>query len=521
MAVVASGAMPTSNADAVFTPSYRFEVADRTHLANRLRRGLGPEVLATRPAPGGQRLSYLEGWRAINTANQLFDFDGWSSQIVELTVDYCDMINNAFNIGVSCVVRITLPGGQSHEDIGYGSIENIRSKAQGFEKAKKESVTDALKRALRTFGNAMGNIVYDKAFLKRIARISAEKVQPLDSLTLIRGNDNLSLVPVPDDSQLPEDHTLDMHKRLGTGSSEATSGFSEGERARIRVLLRRRLGPEMLASRPAPGGQKLMYLESFRVFNLANDIFGFDGWSSRIMCMRDDFCDMNQNGNHNIGISCIVRVTLANGSFREDVGFGSIENVKSKALGFEKAKKEAVTDATKRCLRMFGDALGNCLYDKNYLRQIIKVKAIPLPDMDEKMLIRSADSIDISKPPPIPTNPAQLNFNVPMPPSTLTSQANVMGPVPTGIDQASWQPSQSAALSASNQGKVDDFDFDDDMAFSDDFEAILAEDAEFDRPDIEAGLIGATPAAHMGLGPQGQASAPAGAQRSAARRLVP
>lgn len=43
--------------------------------------------------------------------------------------------------------------------------------------------------------------------------------------------------------------------------------------------------------------------------------------------------------------------------------------------GLSKCKKEAVTDAIKRTLRNFGNVLGNCLYDKQYVTEIAKVKA--------------------------------------------------------------------------------------------------------------------------------------------------
>jgi hypothetical protein len=38
-------------------------------------------------------------------------------------------------------------------------------------------------------------------------------------------------------------------------------------------------------------------------------------------------------------------------------------------------KKEAVTDALKRSLRLFGSLLGNCLYDKHYVGEVAKMKA--------------------------------------------------------------------------------------------------------------------------------------------------
>jgi DNA recombination protein Rad52 len=44
--------------------------------------------------------------------------------------------------------------------------------------------------------------------------------------------------------------------------------------------------------------------------------------------------------------------------------------MKSKALSIEKARKEAVTDGLKRALKTFGNALGNCLSDKDYMRLV-------------------------------------------------------------------------------------------------------------------------------------------------------
>jgi hypothetical protein len=48
----------------------------------------------------------------------------------------------------------------------------------------------------------------------------------------------------------------------------------------------------------------------------------------------------------------------------------SSEGMRSKALSIEKARKEAVTDALKRALKSFGNVLGNCLNDKDYVRLV-------------------------------------------------------------------------------------------------------------------------------------------------------
>lgn len=70
-----------------------------------------------------------------------------------------------------------------------------------------------------------------------------------------------------------------------------------------------------------------------------------------------------------MGVTAVVRVTLKDGTFHEDVGYGTAEMPK-RGQAIEKAKKEAVSDARKRVLRLYGDALGNCLYDKNHLKRI-------------------------------------------------------------------------------------------------------------------------------------------------------
>jgi DNA repair and recombination protein RAD52 len=85
-----------------------------------------------------------------------------------------------------------------------------------------------------------------------------------------------------------------------------------------------------------------------------------------------------------------VRVTLRDGTYHEDIGYGHIENSKGKAAAFEKAKKEGTTDALKRALRHFGNVLGNCIYDKTYLAKVTKMRVAPAK-FDEGQLHRHSD----------------------------------------------------------------------------------------------------------------------------------
>ncbi|XP_043396362.1 DNA repair protein RAD52 homolog isoform X6 [Chelonia mydas] len=73
---------------------------------------------------------------------------------------------------------------------------------------------------------------------------------------------------------------------------------------------------------------------------------------------------------------------MLDGSYHEDVGYGVSEGLKSKALSLEKARKEAVTDGLKRALKCFGNALGNCILDKDYLRSVNKLPRQLPPELD-------------------------------------------------------------------------------------------------------------------------------------------
>nr|XP_025138786.1 DNA repair protein RAD52 homolog isoform X3 [Bubalus bubalis] len=152
--------------------------------------------------------------------------------------------------------------------------------------------------------------------------------------------------------------------------------YTVEEHQAIQNALRQRLGPEYISSRMAGGGQKVCYIEGHRVINLANEMFGYNGWAHSITQQNVDFVDLN-NGKFYVGVCAFVRVQLKDGSYHEDVGYGVSEGLKSKALSLEKARKEAVTDGLKRALRSFGNALGNCILDKDYLRSLNKLPRQP------------------------------------------------------------------------------------------------------------------------------------------------
>jgi recombination DNA repair RAD52 pathway protein len=39
----------------------------------------------------GSKLTYAEGWKIINLANEVFGFNGWSSSVLSITTDYVSL----------------------------------------------------------------------------------------------------------------------------------------------------------------------------------------------------------------------------------------------------------------------------------------------------------------------------------------------------------------------------------------------------------------------------------------------
>ena len=117
------------------------------------------------------------------------------------------------------------------------------------------------------------------------------------------------------------------------------SADTETKLAALQAKLNQRLGPEYISTRPGGNGMKLTYTEGWKVINLANEVFGFNGWSTAIVNVTCDFADYDPNTQrHTIGIAAIVRVTLRDGVYHEDTGYGMMENSKSKGAAFDKVR---------------------------------------------------------------------------------------------------------------------------------------------------------------------------------------
>lgn len=182
------------------------------------------------------------------------------------------------------------------------------------------------------------------------------------------------------------DYGRTQYQSSNTARSSPSS-YTKEEAERIQKALNKVLGPEYVSFRPGGGGQNVSYIEGWKALNLANEIFGFNGWSSELISVQVDFMDLHGSGRVSLGLSVVVRITIKDGTFHEDFGYGFIENAKNKAMAFEKCKKEAFTDGLKRCLRCFGNVLGNCLYDKTIVAKMQKVK-LPASELEHSDFYR-------------------------------------------------------------------------------------------------------------------------------------
>lgn len=108
---------------------------------------------------------YVEGWMAIAEANRIFGFDGWTRETLETQqLGDPELVGANWRVAYRCRVRVTVFAGERaivRDGSGYGSgiVKDVRD---AHESAIKEAETDAMKRALMTFGNPFGLALYDK-----------------------------------------------------------------------------------------------------------------------------------------------------------------------------------------------------------------------------------------------------------------------------------------------------------------------------------------------------------------------
>jgi len=138
-----------------FTPEQTTELAaplNRSHVKERKQ--------------AGRKLSYIEGWHAIAEANRIFGFDAWTRETfdVRCVAEHKRKIGqdgrDGWGVSYVAKVRVTVDD-VVREGVGAGHGIDV-DLGLAHESAIKEAETDAMKRALMTFGNPFGLALYDK-----------------------------------------------------------------------------------------------------------------------------------------------------------------------------------------------------------------------------------------------------------------------------------------------------------------------------------------------------------------------
>ena len=129
-----------------------------------LAQPLDPQLVSQRKGRGGRKFDYIEGHTAIDQANKIFGFGGWGSELIgDVTLRQIEQTDSrtgevTTTAAYSAVVKVSVPGAPARTDVGFQPVTD--DSPEGHETAYKGAVTDALKRALRSFGDRFGNGLY-------------------------------------------------------------------------------------------------------------------------------------------------------------------------------------------------------------------------------------------------------------------------------------------------------------------------------------------------------------------------
>ena len=130
-------------------------------VARELARPLDPALVSRRPGGDGRTRAYLEGHVAIAEANRVFGPGGWGYELAgEVTLREIEAVDPATGEAsrvraYSAPVTVSVPGAPPRTDVGFSAV--AEESASGHEEALKGAVADGMVRALRSFGDRLGN----------------------------------------------------------------------------------------------------------------------------------------------------------------------------------------------------------------------------------------------------------------------------------------------------------------------------------------------------------------------------
>ena len=205
---------------------------------------------------GGRDVSYIEGWKAIEEANRIFGFDGWTRETVEIKcVSEAERTigqQGTKGFGVTYIVKVRVMVGNVCRE-GCGAGHGIdRDLGQAHESAIKEAETDAMKRALMTFGNPFGLALYDKTQANVVddAAPPAKRQNPhvtraadiLPTIAHDKDGKPLANIPDPDPSAIVKTRVVDQRPKFAELQKEIHAAATLDELAEWAIANKNRTG---------------------------------------------------------------------------------------------------------------------------------------------------------------------------------------------------------------------------------------------------------------------------------------
>ena len=158
-------------------------------VTRELQRPIDPALVSHRKGRGGKTFSYIEGHVGIAEANRVFGYGGWGYELAgDITLREIETVDPRTGEitrtrAYSAPVRVTVPGAPPRTDVGFHAVTD--ETADGHETALKGAVTDGMKRALRSFGDRLGNGLYGE-HPAAVSTGSADSLAPSLRATLVR-----------------------------------------------------------------------------------------------------------------------------------------------------------------------------------------------------------------------------------------------------------------------------------------------------------------------------------------------
>ncbi|SRR5260221_525838 len=172
--------------------TYSFDSGQLEDLAKPLNQSLIKE----RPGPGGKQLKYITGKTAIDTANKIFGMGKWGYRVLSKSREVVGD-KEYYTADVELYVL-----GCPFPFPGEGEGIPLNNTPEQHAKARKEAVTDALKRALRHFGDQFGLCLYDENALVEDDQGNLTQVKNVHPQQSKKTVDATPLVEVPTPAQL-------------------------------------------------------------------------------------------------------------------------------------------------------------------------------------------------------------------------------------------------------------------------------------------------------------------------------